>query len=148
MKIILIENVAGVGKKWTEAEVKSGYAKNKLFPTGVAIPYNAKNAVWLQQQQASILSEKELVQANAREAVEKLNGVTLVFTGKMTKGKLYGSISTKDIVAKVKKEHQVTLLESNLDLNKANLKEEGTYQIKANFTDDLNVSFSLEIKGE
>lgn len=98
MKVILLENVKNVGKKGQVLEVSDGYARNFLIPRKLALSASEKSLEVLseQKQQEQQLAQQKKAAAIALKAeVEK---ITLTFSAKTGEdGKLFGSISTKQI---------------------------------------------------
>ena len=98
MKVILMQDVKGQGKKGQLVDVSDGYARNFLIPKKLAVEANASNMSELRNAETKkrIQEEKEL--AAAKDAAAKLEGVMVKL--QRTGGaddKLYGSVSSKDI---------------------------------------------------
>ncbi|NLG89703.1 MAG: 50S ribosomal protein L9 [Clostridiaceae bacterium] len=119
MKVILKQDVKNLGKANTLVNVNDGYARNYLIPRGLAVIADnaAINEMKMRKDAENTKREREL--ANAKETAEKLNGKTIVFRSKAGEnGKLFGSITGKDIADKLEKE-----LSINIDKRKINLPE-------------------------
>lgn len=98
MKVILIEDVKKIGKKGQIVDVKSGYARNFLFPKDLAIEATPQNLNQLKNKQAAELkkNEEELQEAVAfGKQIEDIQVEVSLKTGEG--GKTFGSISTKEI---------------------------------------------------
>lgn len=129
MKVILLEDVKKLGKKGDIVEVKSGYANNALLPAGLAIEATntAINQRNLKVQATNRRKEEELEEA--RELGAKINDKKIEIAVKVGEnGKLFGSVTTKEIAEEVKKQLGYTV-----DRKKITLKEPiraiGTYNI-------------------
>lgn len=129
MKVILLEDVKKLGKKGDLIEVKDGYAKNSLLPAGLAAEATATavNQRNLKEKATNRRKEEEL--AEAKELAAKLNDKKVQIEVKVGEnGKLFGSVTTKEIAEEVKKQLGYTV-----DRKKITLKEPiraiGTYNI-------------------
>ena len=110
MKIILIEDVKNVGKKGELKEVADGYARNFLIRNRLAVEATAHSKAILEQQKQDKI-DQEIEDIKKAEALkEKLTAITLVFPVKTGEGgKVFGSISSKQIAEELVKKHQVTI---------------------------------------
>ena len=110
MKIILIEDVKNVGKKGELKEVADGYARNFLIRNRLAVEATAHSKAILEQQKQDKI-DQEIEDIKKAEALkEKLTTITLVFPVKTGEGgKVFGSISSKQIADELAKKHQVTI---------------------------------------
>ncbi len=98
MKVILLENVAHVGKKYELAEVKAGYARNFLLAKGLAEPVTKANAKRVAELQHKRAVETEKQQALLDAAVGKLKGVSVTVARKASEGgHLYAAIAKEEI---------------------------------------------------
>ncbi len=131
MKVILQKDIRGKGKKGQMIEVAEGYARNFLLPRGEAVPAttDAMNTMRLQ--------EKAKAKANAEakaaaEAIsEQLKGVLVKIPSKGGEGgKLFGSVTTKEIAAALKEQFGLELDSKRLVLPEP-IKAFGQYQVKA-----------------
>lgn len=110
MKIILIEDVKNVGKKGELKDVADGYARNFLIRNRLAVEATAHSKAILEQQKQDKI-DQEIEDIKKAEALkEKLTTITLVFPVKTGEGgKVFGSISSKQIAEELVKKHQVTI---------------------------------------
>jgi large subunit ribosomal protein L9 len=110
MKVLLLKDVKNVGKKDQEIEVANGYAANYLFPNKLAIALTEKGREIRDEQikQAQDIEAKKVADAEALSL--KLKDIILEFKAKVSKdGRMIGTISTKQIVEKLTKEHKTTV---------------------------------------
>lgn len=94
MKVILLQNIDNLGKKYEVKKVKAGYAKNFLIPKGLAKEASKENLEWLkiQKEKESEKAEKELKEFQA--LASKLDGQEITFNLKVGEdGKLFGSVN-------------------------------------------------------
>ena len=129
MKVILQKDIRGKGKKGQLVEVSDGYARNFLLPKGDAIPAtaDAMNTMRLQEKAKADAEAKAAAQAIA----EQLKGIQVKIPCKGGEGgKLFGSVTTKEISAALKEQFGLELDSKKLVLPDA-IKSFGSYQVKA-----------------
>lgn len=98
MKVILIQDVKGTGKKGDIKEVADGYARNFLIGRGLALEANAKNLSDLAGQKASQQHKIDMERAKAEEIAEKLRGQTVQVQAKAgAGGKLFGAVTASHV---------------------------------------------------
>lgn len=104
MKVILKQDVKSLGKKGDLVNASDGYARNYLFPKGLAVEANATAMnEFNNKQSAKKFHKAEEIKA-AQEAAKQLEGKTFKFTAKAgANGKLFGSVTSKDVAAEIKK---------------------------------------------
>ncbi|MBE6556610.1 MAG: 50S ribosomal protein L9 [Ruminococcaceae bacterium] len=119
MKVILLADVKGQGKKDQMVEVSDGYARNCLFPKKLAIPADARAINEMKNKEASRQHKIDTEKQAAIDTAEKLKSVTLTFAyAAGPDKKLYGSVTAKDIAEALEKQHGITI-----DKRKINLPE-------------------------
>ena len=131
MKVILKADVKGKGKKGQMIEVAEGYARNFLMPKGLAVlaTADAMNTMRLQEK-AKAKADAE-AKAAATEIAEKLKGLQVKVPSKGGEGgKLFGSVTTKEISAALKEQFGLELDSKKLVLPDA-IKSFGSYEVKA-----------------
>ena len=130
MKVILKADVKTLGKKGDLVNTSDGYARNFLFPKGLAVEAN-KTAMneFNSKETAKKFHKAEELKA-AQETAEKLNAMTFKLTAKAgSNGKLFGSVTAKDVANKIKQE-------TNIDVDKRKI---GMSDIKAFGTVEADV---------
>lgn len=123
MKVILLQDVKGTGKKGEVHEVKDGYGVNFLIKKGLAQEASAKNLNLLQGQKDSAQHKIDVDIANAKEIAAKLQDKKITVLAKAGQnGRLFGTVTAKEIFAAIKQE-----LGCDVDKKKisVNLKIEG-----------------------
>ena len=127
MKLILTQDVKGQGKKDQIIEVSDGYARNFLIPRGLAIPADAKSMNEVKNREDSRLHKIETEKAAAKEIAAKLEKITVKIVAEAgSDGRLYGSVTAKDIAEMLQKQHGITIDKRKLTLPE-NIKAFGTY---------------------
>lgn len=110
MKVILLKDVKGVGKKQEIVNVKDGYGANYLIPHGLAVMYSEKSLEILENQKADQAAEVAKNIANAKDVAAKLKDITLEFTANSgTGGRMFGTISSKQIVAELQSKYGIEI---------------------------------------
>ncbi len=110
MKVLLLQDVKGQGKKDQIVEVSDGYARNFLFPKKLAVVADNKALNEVKNKEASKQYKIETEKAAAREIAAKLAEVTVKFAVNAgADGRLYGSITSKDIAEALAKQHKITV---------------------------------------
>lgn len=130
MKVILKQDVKDLGKKESMHEVSDGYARNFLFPRGLAVEANAANLNVMNTKKEAEKSKIERELAKAKLLAEKIKEITVVFKAKAGEsGKLFGSITGKDIADKLKKEFGLDIDKKKINLPDA-IKALGTTEVE------------------
>ena len=110
MKVILLQDVKAQGKKDQIINVSDGYAKNFLFPKGLAKPADAQSLNDIKNKKAAEAHRIEVERAEAKATAEKLEGIMLKIPASSgSDGKLYGSITSKDIVEALATQAGITI---------------------------------------
>ena len=127
MKVILLEDVKGSGKKGELVNVSDGYARNFLFPRKLAKEANAQAMNELKNAEAAKAHRQAVELAAAKEAAAKLEGKSVKLYAKAGQGgKLFGSITTKEIAEEIKKQLKVEVDKRKIDME-GDIKAFGTY---------------------
>ena len=110
MKVILLKDVKGIGKKDQIVVVKDGYASNYLIPHGLAVMHSNKSVEILNEQQAEAAEQVRIQVEKAKAVAERLKDVVLEFEAKCGQdSKMFGSISTKQIEQELKNKYGIEI---------------------------------------
>ena len=110
MKVVLLADVKGSGKKDQIVEVSDGYARNFLFPKKLAIPADNQAINIIKNKEASQAHKVEVERAEARDIAAKLeNAIVKIETGAGADDRLYGAVTSKDVVEALKAQHGITV---------------------------------------
>lgn len=110
MKVILLKDVKGIGKKNEIVNVKDGYGANYLIPNRLAVMYSEKSQDILNQQKKAEADNIERMKAEAHEVSRKLESIVLEFTANGSgDGRMFGTISTKQIEQELKDKHKIVI---------------------------------------
>ena len=119
MKVILQKDVKALGKKGELVEVSEGYAKNYLLKNKLAVVANNENVNIMTGQKKSAEYKKEQEIEHAKKLAKELEALKVVFQAKTGEnGKLFGSITAKDIAEKLEKDHKIKLDKKKMDYRK------------------------------
>ena len=129
MEVIFIKDLKGQGKAGDKKNISDGYAKNFLIPKGYAVEANATNLNNLKGKKDSEAFKKQQDLENAQSLAEKINSITLnIKTKTGDNGKIFGSVTSKDIAEVLSKEHNLTVDKKKIVLPDG-IKETGTFNI-------------------
>ena len=125
MKVVLLADVKGSGKKGELVNVSDGYARNFLFPKKLAKEANAQALNELKNaEESKAFKIKQETEASA----DKINGKSVSILAKAGQGgKLFGSVTAKEIAEAIKKQYGVDVDKRKID-TKGDMKAFGTYE--------------------
>lgn len=104
MKVILLADIKGVGKKDEVINASDGYARNFLFPKNLALEANKENMAKLKSKNDAKAYQKEMDIKAAKEVAEKINSITMKLEVKAGEnGKIFGGVTAKEIAENLKK---------------------------------------------
>lgn len=145
MKVILLEDVKGTGKKGEIKEVKDGYAINCLIKKGLAQEATAKNLNLLQGQRDHVQHVIDVDTENAKAIAEKLEGKTVTVHAKAGQnGRLFGTVTSKEVSAAIKQS-----LGCDVDKKKISLATKiegfGNFSAEARLYAGVAAKFTVEV---
>lgn len=148
MKVILLENVKGVGKKDEIINANDGYACNFLFPKNLAIEANSTNLSKLKSKQDSASFKKSEEKKNAEEMKEKLSKIVLKINVKAGEnGKIFGGVTAKEISEQLKKQYNYNIDKKKIDI-KETIKTIGMFTIDLKLFEGVVGKLKIHIIGE
>lgn len=110
MKVILLKDVKGIGKKSAIVNVKDGYGSNYLIPNKLAVMYSERSQEILDEQKQIEAANIEKMKAEARAVAKKLEEITVEFSANGSgDGRMFGTISTKQIEQELKEKHGISI---------------------------------------
>ena len=117
MKVILKDNIKGVGKKDEIINASDGYARNFLLPKGLAVEANSENISKLKAKNDSKAYKKEQEREEAKKVAKKLEGIQLKVPVKAGEnGKIFGGVSAKEIADLLKTNYSIEVDKKKIDL--------------------------------
>jgi len=130
MKVVLTENVKGIGKKLDVVNVSEGYARNYLIPRKLAKPADNKSLSEVNTKKEAIKFKQDTEREAARKRKEEIEKITLEFKLKTAEGgKLFGSVTSKEIVDELKNKSGIEIDKKKVVLEET-IKMLGTYTAK------------------
>ena len=129
MKVILLADVKGQGKKNDVIEVSDGYAKNFLIPRKLAKVADAQSLNDVKVKEAARVYRIETEKKEAQALAEKLKGILVKIPASSgADGRLYGSVTSKDIVERLQADHGIVIDKRKLSLSDP-IKAYGKYEV-------------------
>lgn len=145
MKVIFLQDVPRIGRRYDIKEINDGYAVNYLFPRKFAEMATPKAVSEIERRKKEIVIEKEIEENLLNKNLEKIKGEIVTIKAKTDKkGHLFSSIHEKDISEALKKESKIELNEKFIVLSKQ-IKEIGEYEIQI-FIKNKKSSFKLIVE--
>ncbi|MBQ6530498.1 MAG: 50S ribosomal protein L9 [Clostridia bacterium] len=110
MQVILTQDVKGQGKKGQMVNVSDGYARNYLLPKGLAQPATKSNINVMKGKAESAEYRKQKEKEEAEDIAKKMEDITVLIKAKAgDNGKLFGSVTSKDVAEELKMQHHIKL---------------------------------------
>lgn len=146
MKVIFLKDVKGTAKKGELKEVSDGYARNFLFPKGIAKEANTANINEHQQQEKGREIKAQREEEEARQLGEKLKGTKVeIFTKAGEGGRLFGAITSKDIADALAKQIGFDVDKRKILLNEP-IKNLGTAEVEIKLHPKVSTQIQVEVK--
>ncbi len=144
MKVVLKQDVKQLGKKGELVTVSDGYARNFLFPRNLAAEANAQAMSELKNKEQAEKYRIETETAAAKADAAKIEGKTVKIVAKAGQsGKLFGSVTAKEIAAQIKTDFNVELDKRKIDVN--DIKTFGTFSASARLNHGVTASFYVNV---
>ncbi|MCY6372250.1 50S ribosomal protein L9 [Clostridium ganghwense] len=129
MKLILLKDVKGQGKKGEVINVSDGYARNFLLPKGLAKEATDANIHILNKQQEAARKKKLAETEAAQKSAEELRNKEIKISAKAGDGgRLFGAITSKDIASELKKQYKIEVDKKKIVSD--TIKQLGTYEVE------------------
>ena len=145
MKVILTQDIKGVGKKDEIINANDGYARNFLLPRKMAVEANSQNMSLLQGRKDSANFKKEQEKEIALKLQEQLSKIVLKMKVKAGEnGKIFGSVTSKEISAELKNQHKLDIDKKKI-LLKDPIKETGIFNIEIKLYEGIIGKLKIQI---
>lgn len=144
MKVVLLADVKGHGKKGELCNVSDGYARNFLFPKKLAVEADSTALNELKgREEAKAHHKQEEINA-AKATAEALNGKTVVIKAKAgTGGRLFGSVTSKEIAAEIKRSLEIEI--DRKKMNVADIKSFGEFTAEIKLYQGITASLTVKV---
>ena len=144
MKVVLLQDVKGLGKKGELVSTSDGYARNFLFPRKLAMEANSQAMSELKNREASEKHRIDTEIAAAKASAAKLEGKTVKLSAKAgANGKLFGSVTSKDVAAAIAKEYGLSLDKRKVVVE--DIKAFGTYPVEVKLYNGISASLYVMV---
>lgn len=128
MKVILLKDIKGTGKKDQIIEASDGYARNFLFPKGLAREANATNLNAIENAKSAQKHREDVERAKAEEIRKEISGKVIRITARGAEGgKLYGSVTAQEIADALNKQYGVKVEKRKIDV--VNIRNAGDFTV-------------------
>ncbi len=147
MKIILLKDIAKVGKKYDVKDISEGYAQNMLIPKGLAIAATKDVLKRIELEKARDEGEKKLKEELLLNNLKELDGKTITMIEKANdKGHLFAGIHKPEIIPAIQSQTRLQIDAEHMVLDKP-IKEIGNHQIEVR-VGNKSIKFNLEVKSK
>ncbi len=145
MKVVLTQDVKGLGKKGELVNTSDGYARNFLFPRKLAMEANAQAMSELKNREAAEKHRIDTEIAAAKANAAKLEGKTVKLTAKAgANGKLFGSVTSKEIAAEIKNKLSIDIDKKKIVLD-SDIKAFGTFTVPIKLYSGIVASLKVTV---
>lgn len=147
MKVILLADIKGVGKKDEVINASDGYARNFLFPKNLALEANKENMAKLKSKNDAKAYQKEMDIKAAKEIAEKINSITMKLEVKAGEnGKIFGGVTAKEISEQLEKQHKISIDKRKIEL-KETIKTLGATIVEIKLFEGVVGSLKVTVEG-
>ena len=145
MKVILLDNIKGVGKKDEVINASDGYARNYIFPKKLAVEANTENMAKLNNKKEAALYKKDQEKQNAEELAKKLKGIMLKIKVKAGEnGKIFGGVTSKEISDNLKTQYNFEVDKKKIEL-KETIKTLGSFNVSIKLFEGVTANLKVEV---
>jgi len=148
MKVILNKDLAPLGEEGDVKDVAKGYARNFLFPRGIALPYNEKTIKLFESRREEIEARKIQKRSDAAGIREKLESLTMEITMPAgANGKLYGAVTSQTVADELAKQgYQIE--RKRIELPVASIKNVGKYKVLIKLYESAAAELTISVLGQ
>ena len=148
MKVILLEDVKSLGKKGEIVNVNDGYARNFILPKKLGLEATSKNLndLKLQKQNDEKVAQEKLDAAKALAEEIKEKSITVKIQAGV-EGKVFGSISSKEIATEAKKQLNMDIDKKKIVIPDA-IKSLGTYNVNIKLHKDVTATLTVKVEAK
>ncbi len=148
MKVILTQDLKGTGVKGQVVNVADGFARNSLIPKGIAIEATPQALSLLKAKTDAAVHRKELALDAAKRMAEKLAATEVKLTAKAgANGKLFGSVTAKDVSEALKKLHKIDIDKRWIDLHDG-IKNVGTQEVAVWLHPEVSATVKVTVSAQ
>ncbi len=145
MKVILLKDVKSLGKAGELVNSKPGYARNYLLPKGLAIEATPENVKKWKEEMSELKAKRQEEKEEALKLKEKIENITVELKGKGGEGgRLFGSITSKDISDALKSKHKIDIDRKKIEL-KDNIKTAGITNVDIRVYPEITANLKINV---
>jgi large subunit ribosomal protein L9 len=145
MKVILSQDIKGTGSKGDVLNVSDGFARNYLFPKGLASEATQGNLAAIKQHKDAEARRKAVNEQSAREIAARIKELTVTIKAKSGEaGKLFGSVTGKEIAEALLAQHHIEVDKKKIEMEEP-IKTIGTHQVKVKLFAGVSSTLSVQI---
>lgn len=145
MVVILKRDIKGTGKAGDIVKVSDGYARNMLIPKGWAIEATKGNINTLEKVKAKQAEEEAARKASAQELAKKIEEIEVCIETKAGEGgRLFGSITSKDVCEALKTQHNIAIDKKKLQMSQP-IKALGTFSVKIKLYQGVSAELAVKV---
>ena len=148
MKVILNKDLSTLGEEGDVKDVAKGYARNFLFPRGIALPYNEKTKKLFDEKRGEIEERKALKRQDAAGLKERLEALAIALVMPAGQnGKLYGAVTAQTIVDELAKQN-FQVERKKIEIPGNTIKSVGKYKFAVKLYENAAAECSITIEGQ
>ena len=148
MKVILQQDVKGQGKRGQMVNVSDGYARNFLFPKGLAVPATPDNVNRMVMQDKAKKAQMAAEKAEAENIAEQLKAIVVKIPARAgSGGRLFGAVTSKEVSDALQEQYGISINKSKLVQDEP-IKSYGAYQLKAKLGYEVSGTVNVVVTEE
>jgi large subunit ribosomal protein L9 len=148
MNVILLEKIGRLGELGDTATVKSGYARNFLFPQGKAIPATKENLEQFEQRRGELQAAHNSKIAIAQVRAKKVDGLNLTIqVNASDEGKLFGSVGTRDVADAINAKAGSDIAKAEVQMPHGIIRDLGDFEVSIDLGYEVQASISVSVVG-
>ena len=148
MKVILLQDIKGVGKKDEIINASDGYARNFLLPKKMAVEADKNNLNKLNVKKENEKQRKQNELENAKEIIEKIKTITLKIKAKSGEnGKIFGGITSKEVAENLKEQYNINVDKKKISIQET-IKMLGNYFVEIKLHEGITAKLAISIINE
>ena len=148
MKVILLQDVKGHGKKGDVVNASEGFARNYLFPRKLAVEATEKNLRELKNKQAAEAKRRQQEFEEAQKLADAISKADVVVKAKSVEGcKLFGAITNKEIADALKKDHNIDLDRKKIVLQEP-IRSLGNFELDVKVYPEVSAKLKVRVEEE
>lgn len=145
MKVILLDNIKGVGKKDEIINANDGYARNFLFPKKLAVEANAENLSKLKNKKDSVNHKRNVEKENAEKIANQMKDIIVTIKVKAgDNGRIFGGVTSKEISENLKQQFNIDVDKKKIVLNET-IKNLGTVIVSVKLFEGVTGELKVKV---